>query len=117
MQFAESGATVQGRRSDAGKPDSFLGAYEGLRNWYGKSGQHWEDANQNPLRANEHPDDPELLTRHEIQEACPDLLVTNYSMLEYMLLRPLIRLAAPEAFALLTDIALPEYYDGSEAAS
>jgi ATP-dependent helicase YprA (DUF1998 family) len=74
-----------------GKPDSFLGAYDGLRTWYGNPGQHWEDAAGNPLRANEHPDDPELLTRHEIQEACPDLLVTNYSMLEYMLLRPLER--------------------------
>ncbi|MHC9420728.1 DEAD/DEAH box helicase (plasmid) [Sphingomonas citri] len=74
-----------------GKPDSFLGAHDGLRNWYGKPGQHWEDAAGHPLRANEHPDDPELLTRHEIQEACPDLLVTNYSMLEYMLLRPLER--------------------------
>ena len=35
--------------------------------------------------------DPELLTRHEIQEASPDLLITNYSMLEYMLLRPIER--------------------------
>lgn len=32
--------------------------------------------------------DRELYTRHEMQVACPDLLVTNYSMLEYMLLRP-----------------------------
>lgn len=74
-----------------GKPDSFLGAYDGLRNWFGKSGQRWEDANGEPARANENLDDAELLTRHEIQEACPDLLVTNYSMLEYMLLRPLER--------------------------
>lgn len=35
--------------------------------------------------------DRELLTRHEIQERTPDLLVTNYSMLEYMLLRPIER--------------------------
>src|SRR5262249_52630015 len=35
--------------------------------------------------------DPELLTRHEVQEAPPDILVTNYSMLEYMLMRPLER--------------------------
>ncbi|MBS1984403.1 MAG: DEAD/DEAH box helicase, partial [Bdellovibrionales bacterium] len=35
--------------------------------------------------------DRELLTRHEIQNAPPDLLVTNYSMLEYMLLRPIER--------------------------
>jgi ATP-dependent helicase YprA (DUF1998 family) len=34
-------------------------------------------------------DDSELYTRHEIQGACPDILVTNHSMLEYMLLRPI----------------------------
>ena len=37
------------------------------------------------------PGDRELLTRHEIQKNPPDLLVTNYSMLEYMLLRPIER--------------------------
>lgn len=37
------------------------------------------------------PNDVELLTRHEIQRSCPDLLITNYSMLEYMLLRPIER--------------------------
>lgn len=36
-------------------------------------------------------DDRELLTRHEMQEQAPDVLVTNYSMLEYMLLRPIER--------------------------
>jgi len=35
--------------------------------------------------------DRELLTRHEMQLVCPDLLITNYSMLEYMLLRPIER--------------------------
>lgn len=35
--------------------------------------------------------DRELLARHEIQAACPDILITNYSMLEYMLLRPIER--------------------------
>ena len=35
------------------------------------------------------PSDPELLTRHEMQETCPDILITNYSMLEYMLMRPI----------------------------
>jgi ATP-dependent helicase YprA (DUF1998 family) len=34
------------------------------------------------------PDDSELLTRHEMQSRAPDVLITNYSMLEYMLLRP-----------------------------
>lgn len=36
-------------------------------------------------------EDSELLTRHEMHRAAPDLLVTNYSMLEYMLLRPIER--------------------------
>jgi len=33
--------------------------------------------------------DSELLTRYEMQQICPDLLITNYSMLEYMLMRPI----------------------------
>ncbi len=44
------------------------------------------------------PDDREMLTRHEMildagtgQGAAPDVLVTNYSMLEYMLMRPFER--------------------------
>lgn len=43
------------------------------------------------LRNNKHctnPDDAELITRFEMQSHCPDILITNYSMLEYMLLRP-----------------------------
>ncbi|MED3804475.1 DEAD/DEAH box helicase [Lysinibacillus xylanilyticus] len=35
--------------------------------------------------------DAELLTRHEMQKTSPDILVTNYSMLEYMLMRPIER--------------------------
>ncbi|HEY9059692.1 MAG TPA: DEAD/DEAH box helicase [Pseudobacteroides sp.] len=35
------------------------------------------------------PDDAELITRQEMQNLCPDILVTNYSMLEYMLIRPI----------------------------
>lgn len=34
------------------------------------------------------PEDAELITRFEMQQVCPDILITNYSMLEYMLLRP-----------------------------
>lgn len=33
-------------------------------------------------------EDAELVTRFEMQQYCPDILITNYSMLEYMLLRP-----------------------------
>ncbi|MBD5111819.1 MAG: DEAD/DEAH box helicase [Ruminococcaceae bacterium] len=34
------------------------------------------------------PEDAELITRFEMQNCCPDILITNYSMLEYMLFRP-----------------------------
>ena len=47
--------------------------------------RHWDN------RLITQPGDRELLTRHEIQKNPPDLLVTNYSMLEYMLLRPIER--------------------------
>lgn len=33
--------------------------------------------------------DSELYTRYEMQTICPDILITNYSMLEYMLMRPI----------------------------
>ena len=32
--------------------------------------------------------DAELITRQEMQQLCPEILITNYSMLEYMLIRP-----------------------------
>lgn len=35
------------------------------------------------------PDSPEMLCRWDMQATPPDVLVTNYSMLEYMLLRPI----------------------------
>ena len=35
------------------------------------------------------PEDAELITRHEMHNSCPDILITNYSMLEYMLMRPI----------------------------
>lgn len=34
------------------------------------------------------PADAELILRQEMQQYCPDILITNYSMLEYMLMRP-----------------------------
>jgi ATP-dependent helicase YprA (DUF1998 family) len=43
-----------------------------------KNGKHITDDN-----------DAELMTRQEMQQTCPDILVTNYSMLEYMLIRPI----------------------------
>ncbi|MCE4538520.1 DUF1998 domain-containing protein [Pelomonas sp. P7] len=62
-----------------------------LTDWYGRKGARWQDKNQEFTRAVTLPGDAELLTRHEVQENPPDLLVTNYSMLEYMLMRPIER--------------------------
>lgn len=63
-----------------------------LIRWYGSKGSAWQDRNSGAFkRCVTLPEDPELLTRHEVHEAPPDILVTNYSMLEYMLMRPLER--------------------------
>lgn len=63
-----------------------------LERWYeGSMRRHWQDDEGNFLRAVTLPDDSELVTRHEVQAAAPDLLVTNYSMLEYMMMRPIER--------------------------
>lgn len=58
-----------------------------LRAWWGRG--HWKDGNENWKRCITLDNDNELLTRHEIQNAPPDILITNYSMLEYMLMRPI----------------------------
>ncbi len=63
-----------------------------LSAWMGKRGNRWQDKKTGAfVRAVTMPDDSELLTRHEVQASPPDLLVTNYSMLEYMLMRPIER--------------------------
>ena len=63
-----------------------------LRAWLGEKGTRWRDPKTGEfIRGVTLPDDSELLTRHEIQSAPPDLLVTNYSMLEYMMMRPIER--------------------------
>lgn len=66
-----------------GKPD--------IKKWYGEKGSHWQNRAGDFLRAVTLPEDPELLTRHEVLASPPDVLITNYSMLEYMLMRPLER--------------------------
>lgn len=63
-----------------------------LKAWFGPRGSRWKDPKTGQfLRAVTQPDDPELLTRHEVLSAPPDVIITNYSMLEYMLMRPLER--------------------------
>ena len=56
-----------------------------LRGFYGSETSKWDK------RLHRTSFDAELLTRHEIHEDPPDILITNYSMLEYMLLRPIER--------------------------
>lgn len=63
-----------------------------LKAWYGSSGQRWQDPRTGEFqRAVMLPNDAELLTRYEVLRWPPDVLITNYSMLEYMLMRPLER--------------------------
>ncbi len=62
-----------------------------LERWYGRPNQRWTDRNGRFARCVTLPEDVELLTRHEVLEAPPDILLTNYSMLEYMLMRPIER--------------------------
>lgn len=69
------------------KPSS-VDVEDGVSSWFG-SGDWKRDGEW--VRAVERPEDPELFLRHEVQDKVPDLLVTNYSMLEYMLLRPIER--------------------------
>lgn len=61
-----------------------------LISWYG-SGDWFDRKTGNPRRAVMLPEDAELLTRDEVLNSPPDVLITNYSMLEYMLMRPLER--------------------------
>lgn len=66
-------------------------AKESVAAWFGEPNARWQDAQGRFRRAITRPHDAELLTRHETQEAPPDVLITNYSMLEYMMMRPIER--------------------------
>lgn len=63
-------------------------AKESISEWYGSG--YWM-AGGVPRRAVTLENEAELITRDEVQRAAPDLLITNYSMLEYMMLRPIER--------------------------
>ncbi len=62
-----------------------------LQTWYGARNSKWKNKQGEFVRAITMLRDSELLTRHEVLANPPDVLVTNYSMLEYMLMRPLER--------------------------
>ena len=81
-------AELRSRGKWPAKPTSSPDIEDGISSWLGSG--HWKSEG-NWIRTVERPEDPELFLRHEVQDAVPDLLVTNYSMLEYMLLRPIER--------------------------
>ncbi|MFF9130425.1 DEAD/DEAH box helicase [Streptomyces sp. NPDC014806] len=88
--------TSQGHGEAAGLIDKLRSrgkwpAKPDLKAWYGESGSRWKNKDGEFVRAVLQPNDPELLTRHEVLGTPPDVLITNYSMLEYMLMRPLER--------------------------
>jgi ATP-dependent helicase YprA (DUF1998 family) len=67
----------------------FFEEYEGQRARLEQEGK-WPAKNLRAFAASlaTDKDDRELLSRHEMHSRPPDVMVTNYSMLEYMLLRP-----------------------------
>jgi ATP-dependent helicase YprA (DUF1998 family) len=70
--------------------DRFFAQYSGQRDRLNREGK-WPAKDLTAFRSDPtktQPGDTELLTRQEMQSRAPDVLVTNYSMLEYMLLRP-----------------------------
>jgi ATP-dependent helicase YprA (DUF1998 family) len=82
-------ADLRSRGKWPAKPSSSPEREDGISRWLGKG--KWKNEHDEWIRTVERPEDPELFLRHEAQEGVPDLLVTNYSMLEYMLLRPIER--------------------------
>ena len=66
-------------------------AKESISAWFGQPHSQWRDRNGDYRRGVLRRHDAELLTRHEVQTNPPDLLITNYSMLEYMMMRPIER--------------------------
>jgi ATP-dependent helicase YprA (DUF1998 family) len=61
-----------------------------LAEWFGEKGERWE-VDGAYRRAITREGDSELITRHEVQTNSPDIMITNYSMLEYMMMRPIER--------------------------
>ena len=76
-------------------------AKDGMRAWFGSG--TWLTPERKWKRAVTRPMDAELITRHEVQASPPDVLITNYSMLEYMLMRPLERPIFDQTRKWLTD--------------
>lgn len=67
-----------------------IAGLKSINKYPARHGEDGLDVFVNNLEKNIHcpsPYDPELITRFEMQNCPPDILITNYSMLEYMLMR------------------------------
>lgn len=95
----EQAAALVGVLRDKGK----WPAKDDLQAWFGRKGSRWLNRDGEFQRCITMPRDAELFTRHEIHAAPPDILITNYSMLEYMLMRPLERPVFEQTSSWLTD--------------
>jgi ATP-dependent helicase YprA (DUF1998 family) len=73
-----------GSWSDRWRRDKYAAYMAALREDWQKLREDLRDTGGWPR-----PDSPEMLCRWDIQMAPPDILITNYSMLEYMLVRPI----------------------------
>ena len=73
-----------------GRPDG-RGKMNRWRDHLQQVKQEWDQLSSDLKNAGNWPyaNGPEMLCRWDIQAAPPDILVTNYSMLEYMLIRPI----------------------------
>src|SRR5205814_10061602 len=80
----EAGVLLENLRAKGKWP-----AKQDLQTWYGARNSKWKNKQGEFVRAITMLRDSELLTRHDVLANPPDILVTNYSMLEYMLMRPL----------------------------
>lgn len=83
------GIPARTKRDVGGWIDKFFLAYQAKKSRLESEGK-WPAKDLAAFRKTftTSPTDSELITRQEMQERTPDVLVTNYSMLEYMLLRP-----------------------------
>lgn len=91
QELAEEGDEGAQNLIEELKGDGKWPAKPNLRAWYGEDNKRWKDEDGEFQRCVTLNRDAELLTRHEVLEAPPDVLITNYSMLEYMLMRPIER--------------------------
>lgn len=90
-QFRENYIIDKNADQDTQKKQSNkINGLKSINKYPSKYGENGLEEFINKLEINIHtpsPFDPELITRFEMQQCPPDILITNYSMLEHMLMR------------------------------